>query len=71
MIAENIIPDVLTDQTSAHDTLNGYVPMGMSFEDALKLRTSNPDEYIIKAKETIVTHVKAMLEMQKIRCCDI
>ncbi len=65
MIADNIIPDVLTDQTSAHDTLNGYVPMGMPYEDALKLRKSDPDEYITKSKGTIVTHVKAMLEMQK------
>ncbi len=65
MIADNIIPDVLTDQTSAHDTLNGYVPMGMSYKDALSLRKSNPDEYIAKSKKTIVTHVKAMLEMQR------
>ena len=65
MISDNIIPDILTDQTSAHDTLNGYVPMGMPYEDALKLRASNPDDYIKKAKETIVTHVKAMLDMQR------
>ena len=66
LIKKNIIPDVLTDQTSAHDTLNGYVPMGMSFETALKLRKTNPDEYIRKAKATIVKHVKAMLELQKL-----
>ena len=65
ILKRNIIPDVLTDQTSAHDTLNGYVPMGMTFEEALELRNNNPDEYIKKAKATIVTHVKAMLEMQK------
>lgn len=65
MIDDNIIPDILTDQTSAHDTLNGYVPMGMLYEEALKLRASNPSEYIKKSKSTIVTHVKAMLEMQK------
>lgn len=65
ILERNIIPDVLTDQTSAHDTLNGYVPMGMSFTEALKLRKSNPDEYIRKSKLTIVEHVKAMLEMQK------
>lgn len=65
MVKQNIIPDILTDQTSAHDTLNGYVPMNMSFEDALELRKVNPDLYIKKAKETIVTHVKAMLDMQK------
>ncbi len=65
ILAKKIIPDILTDQTSAHDTLNGYVPMGMKFDDALKLRRSNPNEYIRLAKSTIVTHVSAMLEFQK------
>ena len=65
ILRRGVIPDVLTDQTSAHDTLNGYVPMGMSFEDALRLRTENPAEYIKRAKETIVVHVKTMLEFQK------
>ncbi len=65
ILKRGIIPDVLTDQTSAHDTLNGYVPMGMSFEEALKLRAENPAEYIKRAKETIVVHVKTMLEFQK------
>ncbi|VAX21212.1 Urocanate hydratase [hydrothermal vent metagenome] len=65
ILEKNIIPDVLTDQTSAHDTLNGYVPAGMTFEEALSLRQSDPDQYIKKAKATIVTHVKAMLEFQK------
>jgi urocanate hydratase len=61
ILEKNIIPNMVTDQTSAHDTLKGYVPMGMSFEDALKLRDENPDKYINLAKETIVTHVSAML----------
>ncbi|MCP5062721.1 MAG: urocanate hydratase [Ignavibacteriae bacterium] len=65
IIEKNIIPDVLTDQTSAHDTLDGYVPMGMTFEEALVLRKENPDEYIKQSRATIVSHVKAMLEMQK------
>jgi urocanate hydratase len=65
IVKRNIIPDVVTDQTSAHDTLNGYVPMGMSFGEALFLRKENPDEYIKLAKKTIVQHVKAMLEFQK------
>lgn len=64
-IEKNIIPDVLTDQTSAHDTLNGYVPMGMSLEDAVKLRKSNPKKYIELSKKTIVDHLSAMLELQK------
>ncbi len=60
-----IIPDILTDQTSAHDTLNGYVPMGMSLENAFKLRKENPAEYIKLSKATIVKHVEAMLEFKK------
>jgi len=65
ILQKNIIPDVLTDQTSAHDTLNGYVPMGIPYEDAVKLRKENPAEYIKRAKETIVKHVQAMLEFQR------
>ncbi|MGD8778253.1 MAG: urocanate hydratase [Ignavibacteria bacterium] len=64
LLANNIIPDIVTDQTSAHDTLNGYVPMNMSFEEALALRQSDSGKYIKLAKETIVTHVKAMLEFK-------
>lgn len=65
ILEKGIIPDVLTDQTSAHDVLNGYVPMGMSFDEALELRKSNTDEYIKKSRKTIVAHVQAMLEFQK------
>jgi len=65
ILKRNIIPDVLTDQTSAHDTLNGYVPMGMSFESALQLRQQNPQKYIQLAQQTIAEHVKAMLEFKK------
>lgn len=65
ILRRKIIPDVLTDQTSAHDTLNGYVPMGMSLKQAKDLRKSNPAEYIKLAKKTIVKHVEAMLEFQK------
>ncbi len=65
LLRRNIIPDVLTDQTSAHDTLNGYVPMGMTFGEALTLRKNNPEEYISRSKATIVKHVHAMLELQK------
>ena len=57
ILKRNIIPDIVTDQTSAHDTLNGYVPMGMSYDEALILRKNNPDLYINKAKQTIVKHV--------------
>ena len=59
------VPDVLTDQTSAHDALNGYVPNGMSFEDALELRRSDPDTYIERAMYSMARHVDAMLELQR------
>jgi urocanate hydratase len=65
LLKRNIIPDVLTDQTSAHDELNGYVPGGMSLGDALALRSRNPEEYKRKALESIARQVEAMLEMQK------
>ncbi len=65
ILSRGIIPDVLTDQTSAHDVLNGYVPMGMSFEEALELRKSDPDTYIKLSRKTIVKHVEAMLGFQK------
>ncbi len=57
--------DILTDQTSAHDTLNGYVPAHMSYEAALELRASDPQRYIRLAQESIVEHVQAMLGLQK------
>ena len=66
LLKRNIIPDVVTDQTSAHDMLNGYVPMGMKLEEAFELRKSNPDKYIELARKTVVIHCKAMFEfMQK------
>ena len=65
LLDANLQPDIITDQTSAHDTLNGYIPMGMTLSDAFELRKSDPDKYIKLAKDTIVTHVKAMLEFQK------
>jgi len=65
MIRRNIIPDILTDQTSSHDELNGYVPHGISYEQALALRQANPQEYIKRAYESMAVHVAAMLELQK------
>ncbi|MFA7227959.1 MAG: urocanate hydratase [Melioribacteraceae bacterium] len=64
ILKRNITPDIITDQTSAHDTLNGYVPMGMSFGEALILRKKDSKKYIELSKKTIVEHVKAMLEFQ-------
>jgi urocanate hydratase len=65
MIARNFIPDVLTDQTSAHDPLNGYSPAGLSFEAATELRKSNPEMYVRMSKASMAVHVKAMLEMME------
>ena len=65
LVRRNVTPDVLTDQTSAHDTLNGYVPNGMSLRDADALRASAPDEYIARSTQAIVAHVGAMLELQR------
>ena len=58
-------PDVLTDQTSAHDTLNGYVPAGLSLDAAAELRRDDPREYIRRSTESIAQHVRAMLGMQR------
>jgi urocanate hydratase len=65
LVTRGITPDVLTDQTSAHDTLNGYVPWGLSLDDAARLRRSDPGAYVRRANESIVRHVQAMLAMQK------
>lgn len=65
LIDRNIIPDALTDQTSAHDPLNGYFPEGMSVEEAKILREKDPDTYLKYAHETICKHVQLMLELQK------
>ncbi|HEY3602150.1 MAG TPA: urocanate hydratase, partial [Chthoniobacterales bacterium] len=65
MARRGIVPDVLTDQTSAHDALNGYVPNEMSLEEALQLRAQNPDEYIKRSMAAMAQHVEAMLALQK------
>src|SRR3954469_15081331 len=64
LVKQGIVPDVLTDQTSAHDALNGYVPNGMSLEDAIALRAKNPDDYVKKSMQSMATHVEAMLQLQ-------
>jgi NAD(P)-dependent dehydrogenase (short-subunit alcohol dehydrogenase family) len=56
--------DLVTDQTSAHDMLNGYVPAGIPLAEAIALRTSDPDEYVRRARATAVRHVQAMLDLQ-------
>jgi len=65
-IAEGkFLPDIVTDQTSAHDTLNGYVPAGMPYARALELRKKNPEKYMTLAKASLVEHVKGLLRLQK------
>ncbi len=60
-----IVPDLVTDQTSAHDTLNGYVPRGLSLEEASELRERDPERYVERAMDSIATHVRGMLELQR------
>src|SRR5512136_1407194 len=60
-----VVPDILTDQTSAHDPLNGYVPNGMTFEQALELRKKDPKAYQEKSLDAIARHVEGMLRLQK------
>lgn len=66
MLAKGFIPDVLTDQTSSHDSINGYIPMGMSLEEAKEVRTKDPKGYEAKSKASIAEHVRAMLKMQEL-----
>lgn len=61
----NFLPELLTDQTSAHDPLNGYIPEGFSVEEASELRLSNPKEYVKRSKASMRRHVEGMLAMQK------
>ncbi|PKR77207.1 urocanate hydratase [Halalkalibacillus sediminis] len=65
MVHRNEIPDLVTDQTSAHDPLNGYLPTGYSLEDGEKLRKSDEEKYLKDARASIKTHVQAMLDLQK------
>lgn len=65
MVRRGITPDLVTDQTSAHDPLGGYVPAGLSLEEAIALRQSDPEEYISRSMASMAIHVQAMLDMQK------
>ena len=60
-----VVPDILTDQTSAHDPLNGYVPNGMKFEAALELRQRDPKAYQERSLDAMARHVEGMLRLQK------
>ncbi|MGI6131671.1 MAG: urocanate hydratase [Bacillota bacterium] len=65
LVRRGITPDVVTDQTSAHDLLNGYVPIGFTVEQAAELRSKDPAEYVRRARESVALHVRAMLDWQK------
>jgi urocanate hydratase len=65
LLARGIVPDLVTDQTSAHDELDGYVPRGLSLDDASSLRRRDPQGYVARAYETMAAHVRALLEMKR------
>ncbi|EEL69734.1 urocanate hydratase [Bacillus mycoides] len=65
LVKRNITPDLVTDQTSAHDPLNGYIPVGYTVEEAAKLREEDPECYVQLSKESMKKHVEAMLAMQE------
>jgi len=65
ILRRNVIPDVLTDQTAAHDPLNGYYPAGLSKEEADVLRENDPQQYVHRASESMRIQVKAMVEMMR------
>jgi len=65
ILRRGILPDLMTDQTSAHDALNGYVPAGFTLEEARDLRVKDPQEYINRAMDSMALHVQTMLDFQK------
>jgi urocanate hydratase len=65
LVKRGITPDLVTDQTSAHDPLHGYVPIGLSLDEAAVMRKEKPEEYTEIAKKSMAEHVKAMVELQK------
>jgi urocanate hydratase len=65
LVRRGIVPDLLTDQTGAHDPLNGYIPAGYSVEKAAEFRRADPDGYLNASLDSIATHVRAMLDLQR------
>jgi urocanate hydratase len=65
LVRRGFTPDIVTDQTSAHDPLNGYVPAGLGVGEADALRRTHPDEYVERARGSMAVHVRAMLELQR------
>ncbi|MBI4668788.1 MAG: urocanate hydratase [Elusimicrobia bacterium] len=66
IVRRGLIPDAVTDQTSAHDPLNGYIPAGLSIAEAARLRATDPQGYLKRSMDSIAVHVRAMLDFQKI-----
>jgi urocanate hydratase len=66
LVRRGVVPDLVTDQTSAHDPLNGYVPNRMSYEKAVRLRADDPARYMAEARRTMGEHVRAMLDLRKL-----
>ena len=66
LVRRKIVPDILTDQTSAHDALNGYIPAGISLDDATALRTSDPEEYVRRSMASMRTHCESMVALMKL-----
>jgi urocanate hydratase len=65
MVRRGRAPDMVTDQTSAHDPLTGYVPLGLDVDSAAQLRRSDPEEYVRRSLDSMATHVRAMLDLQR------
>ena len=65
LVKRDVMPDIVTDQTSAHDELNGYVPHGIPYKEALALRKSDPDKYMKMAFDSMAIHTQAILDLQK------
>lgn len=65
LVKRDVVPDIVTDQTSAHDELNGYVPHGIPYKEALALRKTNPDRYMKMAFDSMAIHTQAILDLQK------
>ena len=65
LLERQVVPDVLTDQTSAHDALEGYVPHGLPYAEALALRAADPEEYIRRSMLSMAEHVRSMLALQE------
>ncbi|MCA9726689.1 MAG: urocanate hydratase [Candidatus Eisenbacteria bacterium] len=68
LVRRGVKPDMVTDQTSAHDPLNGYIPAGMPLETALALREGDPKTYVARSMESMATHCRALVDFQKTGC---